>query len=83
MSDFTARFTKPAVKFTSGMRSDKARDGFAAAGANVSAAGARITDVDSAREIIEFTRVKILSGAKVSVAGQANQSQTDVINLIQ
>jgi flagellin-like hook-associated protein FlgL len=75
ISDFT-------VKLTAGLHSDHVKYDIATAGANLSAAGSKITDAMAAREIIESTRVKILSGAKISVSGQANQSHSNVINLI-
>jgi flagellin-like hook-associated protein FlgL len=82
MTNFTTKFAKSVVKLTTGLSFIEANDEFEAAGANLSASGSRIVDVDSAREIIEFTKTKILSRAAASVSGQANQLQRDVINLI-
>ncbi|MDR1965728.1 MAG: hypothetical protein LBQ36_03385 [Synergistaceae bacterium] len=76
VSSFTAKITKSVAKLASGQRND------AAAMANLSAAGSRITDVESARQIIEFTKTNMLSHAESSVSGQANQLQRDIINLI-
>jgi len=81
VSNFTTKVSR-AVKLTSGFRPPCAQENIAAAGANLLAAGTRITDADSAREIIEFTKLKILKGAKSSLSGQANLSQKDILNLI-
>lgn len=75
VSKFTGRKTKPTA--------DSPGDGVSAAGANALAAGSRIADAVAAREIIEFTKAGIMSRARQSVSGQANQSQRKIINLIQ
>jgi flagellin-like hook-associated protein FlgL len=80
---FSSKFAKSVVKLTSGMACALANDEFKTAGANLSASGSRITDAESAREIIALTKAKILSRADISVSGQANQSHRDIIELIQ
>jgi len=83
LMSFTSKFKKSVFRLTSEICSENRFDGFEAAGANLCASGSRITDADSAREIIEFTKSKILSRAALSVSGQANQSQRKIISLIQ
>ena len=82
VTSFTSKFAKSMAKLTIGLTRGGARDSCEAAGANLSASGSRITDADSAREIIEYTKSKILSRAALSVSGQANQSQRKIISLI-
>jgi flagellin len=82
MSNFTTKIARSVVKLTSGIYSGET-DAVAIASSNLSAAGSRITDADTAREIIEFTKAGILSGVRTSLCGQANQSQQKVLNLIQ
>jgi len=83
LTSFTSKLTKSVVRLTSGICREDRYDGFEAAGANVSASGSRIADAESAMEIIEYTKSKILSRAALSLSGQANQSQRKIISLIQ
>ena len=83
MTDITSKFAQSVVKLTFGLRGKSVCDTGEMAGANLSASDSRITDADAAREMIEFTKSKILSRAAVSVSGQANQSQRKIIGLMQ
>jgi flagellin-like hook-associated protein FlgL len=83
MANFTSKFAKSVVKLTSDLGCALTSDESETAGINLSASGSRITDAESAREIIAFTKAKILSRADISVSGQANQSHRDIIELIQ
>ncbi|MDR1651668.1 MAG: hypothetical protein LBR87_07755 [Synergistaceae bacterium] len=74
---------KPAVCLTDSASVSDFQEKLEMAGANLSASDARIADVESAREIIAYTKNGILSSAALSISGQANQSQKDVIDLIQ
>lgn len=49
---------------------------------NLSAAASRIGDVDTAFETMASTRVKILTRARFSLSGQANQTQRRVLGLM-
>ena len=49
---------------------------------NASAATSRITDLDMARGVLNATKFGILSRAKVSLTGQANQKQRNVLGLM-
>ena len=89
-SSAKASILKSLSKFTKSIRGisgaacrDDEYNGFEAAGANMRASDSRITDAESARAIIQYTKSKILSGAALSVSGQANQSQSRIISLIQ
>jgi hypothetical protein len=83
MTNFTSKFARSVVRLTSGFACALTDEEREMAGANLSASVSRITDADSARKIIEFTKTKILSRAAVSVSGQANQNHRKIINLIQ
>ena len=83
LTSFTSKFTKSVFRLTSGICGGDEYECFEAAGENILAAGSRITDAESAREIIEHTKSKILSRAALSVSGQANQKQRKIIDLIQ
>ena len=84
LSGLTSKFSKSAWPFAPGVRRDEDQfSGGEAAGSNLRASDSRITDADSAREIIAYTKSKILSGAALSVSGQANQRQRRIISLIQ
>jgi len=83
LTNFTSKVTKSVFRLTSEVCGENRYDGFEAAGANLCASGSRITDTDSARKIINYTKSKILSRAALSVSGQANQSQRKIISLIQ
>ncbi|MDR3280211.1 MAG: hypothetical protein LBT23_06845 [Synergistaceae bacterium] len=83
MSNFTTKVSKSAVRLMNGLKPRDTRENSAAAVANSLAAGSRITDVESAREIIASTKLNILVRAANSVSGQANQSQKNIISLIQ
>ena len=50
---------------------------------NLSAAEARIRDVDMAEEMMEFTRTNILSQASTAMLAQANQMPNSVLQLLQ
>ena len=54
----------------------------AAGAVNASAAASRITDVSVARGVLDTAKYGILSRAKVSLSGQANQKQRNVIGLM-
>ena len=82
LSSFTSKFTR-SMRMISPGRGNDGYSGLEAAGSNLDASGSRITDADSAREIIVYTKSKILSGAALSVSGQANQKQRRIIGLIQ
>ena len=82
LSNFTSKVTKSMRRLSGAGRDDK-YSCFEAAGANLRASDSRITDFESAREIIEYTKSKILSRAARSLSGQANQSQRRIISLIQ
>ena len=85
----TSKFTKSVWQLSSdvcgecGERGEDRYSGLDAAGSNLSASDSRITDVESAREIVRYAQSKILSGAALSVSGQANQTQRRIISLIQ
>ncbi len=49
---------------------------------NLSAAASRITDVDMAEEMVNFTRSNILSQAGTAMLAQANQSNQGVLKLL-
>ncbi|MDR3077062.1 MAG: hypothetical protein LBU26_07140 [Synergistaceae bacterium] len=83
MTDITSKLAQSVVRLTSGLRGKSVCDISEMAGANLSASVSRITDVDAAREMIEFTKSKILSRASSSLSGQANQSQRKIISLMQ
>ena len=83
LSRFASKLTNSMRRLTSGICRDDGYGGLETAGANKRAADSRITDAESAREIIEYTKSKILSGAALSVSGQANQKQRRIISLIQ
>jgi hypothetical protein len=83
VSNLTLKFAKSAVKLIAGDNAAVLRGGIETANMNIVSSRSRITDVDSAREIIETTKATILSRAGKSVSGQANMAQRDVINLIQ
>ena len=83
LSSFTSKFTKSMRMLSDEVCREDQYSGLEAAGSNLSASGSHITDTDSAREIINYTKSKILSGAALSVSGQANQTQRRVISLIQ
>jgi flagellin-like hook-associated protein FlgL len=83
MTGITSKFAQSVVRLTSGLRGKSACDINEAAGVNLSASGSCIIDADAAREMIEFTKSKILSRASSSVSGQANQSQRKIIGLMQ
>ena len=83
LSSATSKLIKSVWRLSSHVRSEDRYSGLEAAGSNISASDSRITDNESAREIIEYTKSKILSGATLSVAGQANQTQRRIISLIQ
>ncbi|MDR0652426.1 MAG: hypothetical protein LBG12_03865, partial [Synergistaceae bacterium] len=53
-----------------------------AASTNTAAAESRIRDADMAKEMINFTRLNILSQAGNSMLGQANQLPQNVLNLL-
>jgi flagellin len=53
-----------------------------ATSANTTAAMSRISDADMAKEMINFTRLSILSEAGVSMLGQANQLPQNVLMLL-
>jgi hypothetical protein len=78
-----SKFARPFVRLTNGFRDAPAVDSVEAAAENVGASVSRITDVESARVIIELTKASILFRAKTSLSGQANQSQRNIIGLIQ
>jgi flagellin len=50
---------------------------------NLSAAEARIRDVDMAQEMMEFTRTNILTQAATAMLAQANQMPNSVLQLLQ
>lgn len=50
---------------------------------NLSAAESRIRDVDMANEMVEFTKMNILSQAAQSMLAQANQQPQSVLQLLQ
>ena len=49
---------------------------------NANAATSRITDLDMARGVLSTTKIGILARAKVSLSGQANQKQRNVLGLM-
>lgn len=49
---------------------------------NTSAANSRITDIDMARGVLNTAKYGILARAKVSLSGQANQKQRNVLSLM-
>jgi flagellin len=49
---------------------------------NLSAAESRIRDVDVAAEMVNFTRLQILSQSGTAMLGQANQAQQSVLSLL-
>ena len=53
-----------------------------AASTNTAAAESRIRDADTAKEMINFTRLNILSQAGNSMLGQANQLPQNVLMLL-
>jgi hypothetical protein len=83
ISDFTVKLAGSAIKLTTGLFPDHAKYDIAIAGANINAAGSKITDATAVREIIASSRVKIPSLAGISGSGRVNQSHSGVINLIQ
>jgi flagellin len=52
------------------------------ASANTTSAESRIRDVDMAREMMEFTKLNILSQSGVSMMGQANQIPQNILTLL-
>ena len=82
----TSKFTKSVWQLSSEVCRDCGEDrysGLDAVSSNLSASDSRITDAESAREIVRYAQSKILSGAALSVSGQANQTQRRIISLIQ
>ena len=83
LSSVTSKFAKSVWRLSSDVCAEDLYSGLEAAGSNLRASDSRITDNESAREIIAYTKSRILSGAALSVSGQANQKQRRIINLIQ
>jgi len=53
-----------------------------AAGTNLTAAESRIRDADMAKEMMELTKLNILSQAGMSMLSQANQTPQNILNLL-
>ena len=53
-----------------------------AASANITSAESRIRDVDMAREMMEFTKLNILSQAGTSMLAQANMTPQNILSLL-
>ena len=83
LSNVTSKLIKSVWRVSSDVRGEDRYNGLEAAGSNLSASDSRLTDTESARVIIEYTKSKILSRAPMSVAGQANQTKRRIISLIQ
>jgi len=49
---------------------------------NLTAAESRIRDVDMAREMMEFTKLNILSQAATAMLAQANQQPQSILQLL-
>ena len=64
-------------------RLDHTINNLTATSENLSAAEARIRDVDMAEEMMEFTRTNILSQASTAMLAQANQMPNSVLQLLQ
>ncbi len=63
-------------------RLDHTINNLTTASTNLSAAESRIRDVDMAKEMMNFTKLQILSQAGTSMLGQANQLPQNVLSLL-
>jgi flagellin len=79
----TTRHAKQETGQSPANRCDRAEDVLDIASANLSASDSRITDFAMAMRMIASTKGKIIGSADVSVLGQANQTQREILDLIQ